>query len=168
MKQTLFIVSSKNDLSMSRYLPNIVYEEPPIYSNSSLAYWSHILASLSQMQLKLITWPLTSSLTSSPADLLSFTSPDFPILAGKCGRQSQPQVDFLLLECEKREAYNFVQWLNREVSKSEVGEGSVRKSEVEEDSVRRILRILMDGRMTNYPVRWMWSKQNFCESLKTL
>jgi hypothetical protein len=91
-------------------------------------------------------------LTTSPTEMLSLSSPDTQLVAGKCGRQTEPQIDFLLLECDKREAYNFVQWLDREV----------KEEKVEEVTVRKMLRKLMDGRMTNYPLRWSWTSRNFC------
>ena len=71
LDKTLFIVPSKHLLSKVNHLPNVVLEEPPTYTNSSLAYWSHTLSSLAQMQLKLITWPLNKPLSRSPVDILT-------------------------------------------------------------------------------------------------
>ena len=141
LDQTLFIVSSKHLLSKTRHLPHMVLDEPPAFFNASLAYWSHTLA---QIQLRLIPGPMNKVLTTC------YYSPGG---GGKVWEtDSATFFYFLLLECEKREAYNFVQWLDREV----------KEEKVEEVTVRKMLRKLMDGKMTNYPLRWSWTSRNFC------
>ena len=158
LQRTLFLTRESRPVSRPP-LARLATAAPPQYSNSSLAWQAAVLAAISQMEVRILVWNSSLPLTTSPLQLLEGgAGGGADLVAGRCGDQTAPSLDLLLLE-PRLPAYNLLLHLQNRQS----GFPAPRPfSPSSEDCVRRLVRELQSQHFTQFPLAWQWGPSNLC------
>ena len=153
LKKTILVLPSSKQLPHMQLLPNVARVHGHVFINTSqpqvepstshqLHLWAEILATLTQIRLRIVTLP-APDLLRYPVSFPQVPGHMYHIMAGRRGGQTSPSIDYLWLDAEYQVFRMFVEMV-----------GMVRRGEME-DSLVVYLRYFMGE---EHGVRWAWTR----------